>query len=267
MSALSNGFSVFSASARAERRNSATHPHPPQSPDGVPELSRGRHRNAKRGACFMEFASYLAGEKFSDHPACTHPALAGLARLVNDWTRDSNRSKLAPLIPSVIGVVTTGPRAYERIELDVAVRAGAAALAIASESRQRALAVGLIRGHARLAAVDPAGATAIRELVRSALAAVPLADAWARAQLAATRTWSSQSFDFMYGAMVSLAVASIAEACVDDSDSRLRLLLEDTITACREIVDSAGPESAGSSAGTPARGSERPVWHGFLTHA
>jgi len=28
----------------------------------------------------MEFASYLAGERWSDHPACTHPLLAVLAR-------------------------------------------------------------------------------------------------------------------------------------------------------------------------------------------
>ena len=28
----------------------------------------------------MEFASFLAGERWSDHPACTHPLLAGVAR-------------------------------------------------------------------------------------------------------------------------------------------------------------------------------------------
>ena len=43
----------------------------------VPVLSRGKHRNPRKGACFMEFASYLAGEPWSDHPACTHPLLAG----------------------------------------------------------------------------------------------------------------------------------------------------------------------------------------------
>ena len=30
-------------------------------PDGVPVLSRGKHRSPRRGACFMEFASFLAG--------------------------------------------------------------------------------------------------------------------------------------------------------------------------------------------------------------
>ncbi|WP_344829386.1 hypothetical protein [Nonomuraea dietziae] len=45
--------------------------------DHMPILSRGRHRNPRKGACFMELASYLAGERWSDHPACTHPLLAG----------------------------------------------------------------------------------------------------------------------------------------------------------------------------------------------
>jgi hypothetical protein len=40
----------------------------------VPVLSAGRHRTPRTGACFMEFASYLAGERWSDHPTCTHPA-------------------------------------------------------------------------------------------------------------------------------------------------------------------------------------------------
>ena len=28
-------------------------------PDGVPVLSRGKHHSPRRGACFMEFASFL----------------------------------------------------------------------------------------------------------------------------------------------------------------------------------------------------------------
>ena len=59
-----------------------------QSPDVLPILSRGKHRNPRRGACFMELASYLAGESWSDHPSCTHPLLASLARDVNDHVGD-----------------------------------------------------------------------------------------------------------------------------------------------------------------------------------
>ena len=72
-------------------------------PDGMPVLSRGKHRSARRGACFMEMASVLAGERWSDHPSCTHPLLAQLARQVNDNTSDADRQHLVRLIPSVVG--------------------------------------------------------------------------------------------------------------------------------------------------------------------
>ena len=52
---------------------------PKKAPDGMPQLSRGKHRSPKTGACFMEFASFLAGEPWSDSPQCTDPMLAHLA--------------------------------------------------------------------------------------------------------------------------------------------------------------------------------------------
>ena len=79
-------------------------PHPTTVPDGMPRLSRGKHRSARSGACFMEFASYLAGEPWSDHPQCTDPLLAFLARGVNDAMSDGRRAEIAPDIPRVIGL-------------------------------------------------------------------------------------------------------------------------------------------------------------------
>ena len=75
-----------------------------QPPELIPILSRGKHRGPRTGACFMELVSYLAGERWSDHPACTHPLLAAVARDVNDCTSDAGRPRLAELIPSVIGL-------------------------------------------------------------------------------------------------------------------------------------------------------------------
>ena len=72
--------------------------HPPEL---IPVLSRGKHRNPRRGGCFMEMASYLAGERWSDRPACTHPLLAAVARDVNDYTSDAGRSRL-------VGPITDG---------------------------------------------------------------------------------------------------------------------------------------------------------------
>src|SRR6266508_3610282 len=73
-----------------------------QLPGLLPMLSGGKHGSPRKGACFMEFASLLAGERWSDHPGCTHPLLAAVARHVNDHTSDAGRPRLAGLIPSVI---------------------------------------------------------------------------------------------------------------------------------------------------------------------
>ena len=51
----------------------------------------------------MEMASYLAGEKWSDHPACTHPLLAAMARLSTNMT-DERRNEFAEMFPSVVGL-------------------------------------------------------------------------------------------------------------------------------------------------------------------
>ena len=69
----------------------------------------------------MELVSFLAGERWSDHPSCTHPLLAGLARLVNDCTSDANRRRLAPLLPSVIGLTSADVRVDVRIAFGVRV--------------------------------------------------------------------------------------------------------------------------------------------------
>lgn len=73
-------------------------------PTSLPVLQRGSHAHPDDGACFMEFASVLAGERFTDRPVCTHPVLAGVARAVNDSVGDAARQRLLPLVPDVIGV-------------------------------------------------------------------------------------------------------------------------------------------------------------------
>src|SRR6478752_4466798 len=110
-------------------------------PDGLPVLSRGKHRNPRQGACFMEMASLLANEPWSDRPRCTHPLLSQLARLVNDHTSDAGRAELVVMIPEVVGVRGGG------LEWELALVAAVAAQAVyeAPEREQRSLAVGLLR--------------------------------------------------------------------------------------------------------------------------
>ena len=55
----------------------------------------------------MEYASKLAGEPFSDHPRCTDPMLATLARMVNDATSDGGRQQLACLGPDLASAART----------------------------------------------------------------------------------------------------------------------------------------------------------------
>ena len=149
----------------------------------VPVLSRGKHRNPRKGACFMEFASYLAGEPWSDHPACTHPLLAGVARDVNDCTTDAGRSRLAPLIPSVIGLTPDDPHVVAR----VTARCIQHALPVVSQERQYILAVALLVGEKHLAALDGRPLDDLEPDSRAVLEAVPSATKWARSFTARAR--------------------------------------------------------------------------------
>src|SRR5215213_3783345 len=97
----------------------------------MPRLSPGAHRSPRSGGCFMEFASYLAGERWSDHPACTHPLLAGAGPHVNDCTSNAGRQRLVELIPSVIGVTSEDPHVDARIAL----RAATTALPVVAADR------------------------------------------------------------------------------------------------------------------------------------
>ena len=72
-------------------------------PDYMPVLSAGEHSSPSEGACVMEYVSLLAGEPWSDTPACTYPPLAKAAQIVNDWLLDSERHRLVPLIGRLFG--------------------------------------------------------------------------------------------------------------------------------------------------------------------
>ncbi len=190
----------------------------------------------------MEFASYLAGERWSDHPACTHPTLARLARLVNDWSSDTERTRLSVMVPSVVGLAAP-PRAdrrlSERLDLTLALLAATAALPIASEFRQRALAVTVIRCIDRIDAAEHLDDDLDAELVRrsdAALESAPGAARWARHQISSHPFRPALGSPIATEAMMVLAVTGIAEACAADVDGILRELLSDSIDAAQRIL-------------------------------
>ena len=194
-------------------------------PDGMPVLSRGKHRSARRGACFMEMASVLAGERWSDHPSCTHPLLAQLARQVNDNTSDADRQHLVRLIPSVVG-----RRGDADTWLTVAVAVAATAILDVPETRQRALAGGLLQAE-RLCADRP-DRDAVRRRARAALDKVPGAVAWVD-HLGLRNPISEKTFARLCApTMVRCAVEGIVTTGSPDNDRMLRTLLVAGIAAC-----------------------------------
>jgi len=72
------------------------------------ELDRGGHESWEKGACVMEAVAYVAGEPFSDHPACASPVITSFLISWNDSLPDDQRQMLKPYIPRIVGTKTTG---------------------------------------------------------------------------------------------------------------------------------------------------------------
>jgi len=176
----------------------------------------------------MELASLLAGERWSDHPACTHPLLAAVARQVNDHTSAAGRQRLAELIPSVIGLIG------DDLHIDAQIALGAAtmALPVVAAERQRVLAVAVLACDRVLAELDGRAAGALQEQSRRALAKVPQAAGWAYRFTSGVRP-STKGFRRQAApTIVRDAVEVIAQACVPDPDRMLRGLLVQAIEVC-----------------------------------
>jgi hypothetical protein len=201
-------------------------------PELMPVLSRGKHRNLRRGACFMEMVSFLAGQRWSDHPGCTHPLLAEMARLVNDNVTDQLRPRLVPMIPSVIDLTS------DDLRLDVAItsRSAMVALPIAAEPRQHVLATAVLTCERVLAGLDGRDPESLSSPSREALNQVPEAETWARS-FSSKRTVPAGTFRAQTAPQIlNIAVQSIAVACAPDVEQRLIDLLAATIADCRELI-------------------------------
>ncbi len=206
-------------------------------PDILPMLSRGKHRTPADGGCFMEFASYLAGERWSDHPSCTHPLLASLARLVNDAVSDHRRPALAPLVPQVVGLD------HDDVAFDalVARRCAVTALPLAPAEQQRALAVAVLAAEDLLAPHEGRPEDLPSDDARRAFALAPAAVAWARdlaeGQLPSARAYRRHAAP----TAVRCAVQGILSARLPDPDPVLEGLLATVVEECRAFVRTTTP--------------------------
>ncbi|WP_368499200.1 hypothetical protein [Herbiconiux sp. A18JL235] len=208
--------------------------------DSLPVLGAGKHRSARSGACFMEYASFLAGERWSDHPSCTHAGLAHLARAVNDLTSNEARGRLAPLVPGVIGLTSDDIR----LDLLLAVHTVALSLPEAPVDRQHALAVGALVCRAALLRLPDAEApdhveataAALAE-VEEALAAAPDAHRWAARFLDRNLRWQRGEITRRQTqATIAMAVDGVRSACADFPDDRLYALLASSIALVERFV-------------------------------
>jgi len=216
----------------------------------MPVLSRGRHRSPRSGGCFMEFASYLAGERWSDPPSCTHPLLARLARLVNDYTSDAGRQRLTCLIPSVIGLASDDVT----VDLRIALRSALTALPVVAEERQRSMALTVLMVNRLLADVEGRAPDDLDERSRQVLAQVPHAARWAR-EMRERIPGSLRGFRRRGApAVVLYAVDGIAKACTPDPEGLLRDLLAGAIADCAEVVRPRGVVT--TAAGLAGRGGQ-----------
>jgi hypothetical protein len=184
----------------------------------------------------MELASYLAGEKWSDHPRCTHPLLSSLARSVNDCTTDDGRSRLAVLIPSVIGLTGDDPR----IDAAIALRASRIALPVVSADRQRVMAVAVLTADRILAELDGRPPADLERTSREVLERAPEAARWAR-HFSREIGVSAHGFRrHSAPSTVRTAVLAVADACVADPDLLLHDMLAGAIGDVERIVGRAG---------------------------
>lgn len=207
-----------------------------QIPDGLPVLSRGKHRSARKGACFMEMASVLANEPWSDHPRCTHPLIGHLARLVNDHTSDRHRGELAVMIPSVVGL-HGGGLAWM---VDVTAAVALDALDDVPAPSQRALVAGLVRCE-EMGTRLPPGAVENLGAVREALQRFPGPVVWVR-RLSGGSTITAKQFEKRSAPNVMrCAVGGLTMSTVPDPDARLRELLHTGITTGQRLAPTPAP--------------------------
>lgn len=91
-------------------------------------LCRGKHSSPSQGVCVMELASMLAGEPFTDRPACADPVIGGFLRAYNDTVDRDRRQDLYAYAAQVVGTA-----AGEEVERARAERC----IAFAEERRRR----------------------------------------------------------------------------------------------------------------------------------
>jgi hypothetical protein len=90
---------------------------------GTLRLAQGGHDSPRDGVCVVELASLLAGERFSDRPACVDHVIGGYLRSLNDRASHAERQRLLPYAERAVG--SCGDRKATHLRRDLCIlRAG-----------------------------------------------------------------------------------------------------------------------------------------------
>ena len=153
-------------------------------------LDRGCHTGPEAGGCVMEWVSALAGEPWSDHPACTSPVIAAYVRILNDEMSDTERQCLVAYIPRLVGTTAT-----PQVEVRRAYMAADTAVRVFAPAGLRA-----------------AGITEQAERLAGLPEIVDVAAAWAARAAAATAEAGEVAGSAAWAARAAAAAAAAAEA-------------------------------------------------------
>ncbi len=183
----------------------------------------GSHTSWKSGACAVEMAAYLAGEKFSDAPACVCPVIRAFVTSWNDSIpTDEERTRLLrPYIARIVDTKSTREVEQKRADLalDWFIRVQTPAwLDLSPTLQPHAAAIRALAPVTSLAALQAAQPTL--DAARSAAAA-----AWDAARDAA---WAA--------AWDASRAASRAAACAAARDD-LRSTVEQLQASALELID------------------------------
>jgi hypothetical protein len=186
---------------------------------GVIQLDHGSHRNYDEGHCAMEVVAALANLGHTDAPECASEVLRDYTVGLNDSWDATQRQKLIPFLPRMIGTGNDGndeERSY--LALDWLVRSYAPAwLDLAGHTKEAAE----LRALRRI--VDSVSAQAARPVVE---------DASAKAYAAESAAWSAAG-----SAAWSAAWSAARSAARSAAEEKLRPTVETLQTSALELLD------------------------------
>ena len=73
---------------------------------GPSTLSAGKHKSPSDGMCVMEMVAFLAGDEWTDSPACASPIVTNFCQVINDKMPQAFRDKLQGYVPRLIGTAS-----------------------------------------------------------------------------------------------------------------------------------------------------------------